>query len=123
MCKTGLVIEPIQNHNERIQIMKKKNKQTVKLYIGLPPIADPNGDAPQTDWNEWSVEVKNEEDCHRFGHWGKLGIGLLVADPEIDDDGHRVLIRVGDMDEDPDLPPITASLIQQMYNRYVEHNR
>lgn len=101
---------------------KKNNKQTVKLYIGLPPIADPNGYAAQTDWNEWSVEIKNKQDCQRFGHWGKLGIGLLVADPDIDADGHRVLIRVGDMDEYPDLPPITERLIQQMYHRYVEQD-
>ena len=100
----------------------KKNKQTVKLYIGLPPIANPSGDAPQTDWNEWSVEVKNRRDCLRFGHWGELGIGLLVADPEIDADGHRVLIKVADMDEEPDIPQVTARLLQQMYARYVEQD-
>jgi hypothetical protein len=88
------------------------NRRQTKLYLGLPPIGDPNSDEPPTPWNIWMVEVNDAEDCERYGTWGEQGIGFLNAELTLEEGAEPVLrIFVGDRDENPELEPITQGLL------------
>lgn len=96
--------------------MKKNTTTERKLYIGLPPIGDPNSDEPPTPWNIWLVEVKDADDCARYGTWGEQGIGFDHAELVLEEGSAPcVRIFVGDMDENPDMKPITESLLTAYY--------
>lgn len=98
----------------------KKNSDKVKLSVGLPPIGSPDDDTC-TDWNEWFLQVENLDDCEKFDKWGnELNIGFVTCELKKWDDGENTCrLYVGDMEENPQLVPMSAKLVEKFYREFV----